>query len=70
MVSSLIHLLNDNILDWSKFKAFAKVNLIQVQMQEFLDNSVEKRLEKGENASYQHFLRSTLCFQKHLWFSH
>ena len=51
------------ILDCSKLKAFAddKINATQ-KLNAVL--GVENFVEKGENASFQHFLLFQQCFQK------
>ena len=63
--SALTLLPNDNILDWSKFKAFAddKINVKQ-QLKFGWRRAKKKIVEKGENAGYQHFLLFPQCFQK------
>ena len=54
---------NNNILDWSKLKAFAddKINLNQKLKLDM--EREEKIVGKGENAAYQHFLLFQWCFQ-------
>ena len=47
---------NDNLLDWSKFKAHADDKINMTQNLNFVLGSVENILGKGENAGYQHFL--------------
>ena len=49
-------LLNNKILDWSKFKAFAddKLNFARIMIS--VSDRVENIVGKGENAGYQHFL--------------
>ena len=43
---------NDNLLNWTKFKASADVT--EIMISDF--GRVENVVGKGENASYQHFL--------------
>ena len=59
---------NDNILDKSKFKAFADDKFILPRKLKFVLGRVENIVGKaGENAVYQHFLLFQLCF--HFFFS-
>ena len=53
---------NDNILDWSKLKAFTKLKMVQMS-ESFLER-VENIVGKGENAVYQHFLFFSHCFHR------
>ena len=55
---------NSKILDWSKFKAFADINLSVTQKSKFLLERMENIVGKGENAGYQHFLLFPQCFHK------
>ena len=57
---------NDNILDLSKFKAFANDKLKVIQMAKFVLGKIENIVGKEENAGYQHFLLFPQCFQKAL----
>ena len=57
---------NDKILDVTKLKAFADDKLNIVKMMISLYDRVEKAVEKGENAGYQHFLFFPQCFQSRL----
>ena len=47
---------NDNILDKSKFKAFADDKMNMVEQLKFVFGRVENIAGKGENAGDQHFL--------------
>ena len=49
-------LLNDKILDRSKFKAFADDKINMTQKSNFLFGMVENIVGKGENAGNRHFL--------------
>ena len=53
---SLKSLPKRKILDWSKLKVFAddKMNIAQMMISAF--DSVENKVENGENVGYQHFL--------------
>ena len=64
--SGINPLLNDKILEWSKFKAFAddKINLTEQLL--FVLGRVENIVRKGENAGYQHFLLFPQCFHRAL----
>ena len=55
---------NDNILDLSKFTAFADDKRVLTQKSQFVLGRVEDIVGKGENAGYQHFLFFPQCFQK------
>ena len=55
---------NDNFLDWAKFKAFADDNSNVAKITIFVCDRLEKIVEKGENAGYQHFLFFPQSFQK------
>ena len=55
---------NGKILDWFKLKAFAEDKITVAEMMISLSDKVEKIVEKGENAGYQHFLLFPQCFQK------
>ena len=57
---------NDNILDLSKFKAFADDKINVIQKLKFVSRRVENSVGKGENAGYQHFLLFPQCFQNFL----
>ena len=50
------HLPNNQIMDWTKLKAFGKNNQIlkKIVISDF--ESVKNIVGKGENAGYQHFL--------------
>ena len=55
-------LLNDEILDWSKLKAFVH-NIIKIlKMMIFVFDRDKKIVRKGENAGYLHFLLFPQCF--------
>ena len=62
--STFNSLLNNRILDWSTFKAFADDNSNLNQKLKFALGRVENIVGKGENAGYQHFLLFSQCFQK------
>ena len=47
---------SNKILHWTKLKAFADNNLNMAQTNEFVLDSVENILRKGENHAYQHVL--------------
>ena len=51
------------IWDQSNLKIFADDILIVVQMMICITDWVEKFVEKGENAGYQHFLLFPQCFK-------
>ena len=55
---------NNQILHWSKLKAFADNNLRFAKITISVWDSGEKIVGKGENAGYQHFLLFPQCFQK------
>ena len=55
---------NDEILDWSKLKAFADDKINVTEKMKFVLERVENNVGKGENAAYQHFLLFPQCFQK------
>ena len=57
-------LLNNEILDQSKLKAFADDKLKVAQMAKFVVDKIENIVGKEENAGYQHFLLFPQCFQK------
>ena len=61
---SVNSLLNDKMLDWSKFKAFADDRIKVNEQLKFGLGRVEYILGKGESAGYQHFLLFPECFQK------
>ena len=61
-----ISLPNDNISDWSKFKAFADDQVCVSKSLKFILERVENIIGKGENAGNQHFLLFPKCFQKAL----
>ena len=52
------------ILDLSELKAFVDHNSNVAQMTEFVFDTVENIVGKGENAGYQHFLLFPQCFKK------
>ena len=56
-------LLDDNISDWSKLKAFADDKLNVTQNIKVVFHGIENMVEKEENAGYQHFLLFPQCFQ-------
>ena len=55
---------NNEILDWSKFKAFEDDIINANQNLKFVLGRVDNIVGKGENAGYQHFLLFPKCFQK------
>ena len=57
-------LLNNKILDLSKFKAFADDKITVTQKLKFELGRLEDILGKGEIAGNQHFLLFPPCFQK------
>ena len=59
-----ITLPHNEILDFSKLKAFANNKFIEVSKINFADEIVGIIVGKGENAGCQHFLLFTQCFQK------
>ena len=60
---------NDEILDWSKLKAFADDKLkCENQKLKFDMGRVENIVGKGENGGYQHFLLFPTMFSKGLFF--
>ena len=64
--SNLNSIPNDNISDWSKFKAFAidKINVAQMLSFDSVFDKIENIVGKGENAGYRHFLHFPHFFQK------
>ena len=56
--------LNRQILDWSKLKAFANNILNLAEILKFVLGRLEKIEGKGENAGYQHCLLFPESFQK------
>ena len=54
---------NNNVLDWTKFKALLRTNVATIIISVF--DRVENNVGKGENAGYQHFLLFPQCFQKY-----
>ena len=65
IATSLTLYQNDEILDWSKFKAFAddKLNVEKKKMK-FGLGRVQNIFGKGKNVGNQHFLLVPQCFQK------
>ena len=55
---------NGEILDQSKFKAFADDKINVTQKLKFVWERVDNTVGKGENAGYQHFLLYAQCFQR------
>ena len=55
---------NNEILDWSKLKAFADNKIKLANMMIFAFERVENIVGKGENAGHQHFILFIQCFQK------
>ena len=55
---------DDDILDWSKLKAFADDKIKVTENLKFVLLRVENIVGKGENAGYQHFLLFPQCFLK------
>ena len=60
----IIPLPNNNILDWSKLKAFADDKIKVIESLKFVLWRVENIVGKGENAGYQHFLLFPTMFSK------
>ena len=58
---------NDNILDWSKLKAFQDDKINVNQKLKFDFGRIENIVRKEENAGYQHFLLFPQCFQTGLF---
>ena len=56
-------LLNNKILDWSKFKAFADNKNVNQRLK-FDMGKVESIVGKAENAGNKHFLLFPQCFHK------
>ena len=52
------------ILDWSKFSAFADNKINVTYKQKFFLGWKENIVGKGENVGYHHFILSSQCFQK------
>ena len=59
-----LSLSKDNILDVTKFKAFADDKLKVAEIRISFFDRVENTFGKGENAGYQHFLLFPQCFPK------
>ena len=57
-------LLNNKILDLSKWKAFADYFNVNQELN-FAFRRVENIVGKAENAGYQHFLLFPQCFQNY-----
>ena len=55
---------SDEILGWTKLNAFADDKSDVVKMMNSLLDTAENTVEKGENASYQHFLLFPHFFSK------
>ena len=55
---------NDDILDVTKFKAYADDKLVVAKMKISFFDRVENTVGKGENAGNQHFLLFPQCFSK------
>ena len=55
---------SNRLLDWSKLKAYADDKLNVTKKFKFLFGRVQNIVGKGENASYQHLLLFTQCFQQ------
>ena len=62
MVSYLLP--NNKFLDVTKLKAFADNNFNIPKMTISLCDRAENKVDKVENAGYQHFLLFPQCFQK------
>ena len=58
---------NDEILDWSEFKALADDKINVNKKLKFGLGRVENIVGKGENAGNQHFLLFPQCFLKLLF---
>ena len=57
-------LLDNNILDVTKLKAFVDNKLNDAEMMILLHNRVENTVGKGGNTDYQPFLLYSQCFPK------
>ena len=55
---------DDKVLELTKLKAFADVQLKVAEMTIFLFDRAENTVRKGENAGNQHFLLFPPCFPK------
>ena len=55
---------SNTFLDVTKLKVFADYKINVAKMTIFLCDIAENAVEKGENASYQHFLLFLQCFPK------
>ena len=64
MISIVNSLPNDEILEWSKLKAFADVKINVTKISKFVLKTEENIVGKGENAGNQHFILFPHCFQK------
>ena len=64
MDASFTLLLNDKILDLSKLETFADKKINVTQKSKFLYERVEIIVDKGENASCQHFLLFRNVFKR------
>ena len=56
--------LQNDVLDWHKFKAFADDKLNVAKIMNSVFDRIENIVGKGENAGYQHFLLFPQCFEK------
>ena len=63
---SVTYLKDDEILSFSKLKAFVENNFNVAQMGQYFFDIVKYIVEKGENAGFQHFLLFPQCIQKSL----
>ena len=62
--SSFNPLAHNKILDLTQLRAFANDNINATGKLKFVLDWLEKIVEKGESASYQHFLLLPQCFPK------
>ena len=56
------------MFDWTKLKAFADNKINATEKLKSLSGWVEKIVEKGENAGFQHFLLFSTMFSKGFFF--
>ena len=62
------HILNGEIIDWSKFKEYAGDKINATKNMNFVLERVENIVGKEENAGYKHFLLFPTMFSKGLLF--
>ena len=63
LLLSLQSFTKQQILDWSKLKAFTYDKINVTEKLKFVTGRVGNIVGKGENAGYQHFLLFLQCFQ-------